>query len=538
MTIKIKDKLEQEIRNLAEQGYNCRTTAIKVGLNPETVRQWAIREKITFQTGQLRVRQKEAEFLDLLRAGYVLTLACKKMEIDFRLGKQWAIKNGLEGSIRSRGEAALDRNITLREANSRLPIGHGEVVQYDQDMGHYIIKRADGSVYTRITSQIFRGDPNLSPKRRCTEEEISTKLLGIGYKIIPNTYKNKNTPLQAEHVVCGYIRETEFHLFAKQDCPRCSNTGTSKEEASLDMWIKFLGINSKKFRFERDYPGKGRGKEIDIYIPDLKFGIEYCGFYRHGEKETLHSLNTKIKLHADRNEDYRPTDFDSPRWRHWAKMNKANKLGIQLITVFEHEWKRDPEKVKAVLKAKLGKNEINIFARKTKIREINKSESKEFLDLYHLQGNVTSMVRFGLFYNDELIAVITGSHHHRIKGKFVLNRLCFKSNITVVGGSSKLNKALENWAKLNGYSEIISWSDNRWSDGRVYEALDYTLDAEIDPDYFYFDNRGNTYSKQSCQKKHLLKKGAIGNTEWEMAQSLGYDRIWDCGKKTWVKKLV
>ena len=137
-----------------------------------------------------------------------------------------------------------------------------------------------------------------------------------------------------------------------------------------------------------------------------------------------------------------------------------------------------------------------------------------------------------------MVAVITGGHHHRIKGKFVLNRLCFKSNTTVVGGASRLNKALEGWAKINGYDEILSWSDNRWSEGNVYEALGYSLIKEIAPDYFYFGNNNKTYSKQSCQKKDLLKKGAVGNTESEMAQSLGYDRIYDCGKKTWVKNLV
>jgi hypothetical protein len=219
-------------------------------------------------------------------------------------------------------------------------------------------------------------------------------------------------------------------------------------------------------------------------------------------------------------------------------MNKANDLGIFLITLFSNEWKQSKEKVKSIIRAKLGKNERKVGARETIVKQIDKTVAKQFLDTYHLQGSAAIVIAFGLFLENELVAVVTGNNHHRVAGKFVLNRLCFKSNITVSGGASKLCNSLESWAKVNGVEEIISWSDNRWSSGGVYKALGYTLVGELETDYFYFDNKGDTFSKQSCQKKHLIKKGAIGNTEWEMAQSLGLDRIWDCGKKTWIKKLI
>jgi hypothetical protein len=62
--------------------------------------------------------------------------------------------------------------------------------------------------------------------------------------------------------------------------------------------------------------------------------------------------------------------------------------------------------------------------------------------------------------------------------------------------------------------------------------MGFTLEEELPPDYSYTDGH-NRFSKQSCQKKHLIKKGAVGNTEKEMAKSIGYGRIWDCGKKRW-----
>lgn len=66
--------------------------------------------------------------------------------------------------------------------------------------------------------------------------------------------------------------------------------------------------------------------------------------------------------------------------------------------------------------------------------------------------------------------------------------------------------------------------------------MGYTKEEELPPDYFYLDGN-EVRSKQSCQKKHLAKKGARGKTEREMAESLGYDRIWDCGKIRWVLEI-
>ena len=61
-------------------------------------------------------------------------------------------------------------------------------------------------------------------------------------------------------------------------CPKCKQYKTEKEIlAFINQFIEAekiklsdLGINSKK--------------EIDIYIPSLRLGIEYCGIYWHSSK--------------------------------------------------------------------------------------------------------------------------------------------------------------------------------------------------------------------------------------------------------------
>jgi len=539
MPIKIFGKIEEDVKKLVLEGYTNEYIAKSVGLSQGTILSWCKNNGLVL--GKYRnpeLREKEINFVQLIKKGMVLKQACNVVDVCDRTGLLWAQRNGIKEAIRSRAEAALDRILSLEEANSRLPKDHGTVIRYDQSIGGYIIQRADLTTYTRITSQIFRGDPLLSQLKRDTEEEIKEKLLTGGYRLIPGTYTTKNASLQAEHIVCGYIRQNDFKMIFKQQCPKCSNTGTSGPEQEINSFISSLGLNTTKFYFPKDYSGKGKAKEIDVYVKELNFGIEYCGFYYHGEKNKRRGLERKLEKFEKRGKKYKKTAFDSPVLTHKAKMDKANDLGIELITIFTHEWRDSKDKVKSILKAKLGKNEIKIYARKAEIKEINKKECKIFLDTYHLQGYDSSTICFGLFYENDLVGVITGGLHHKRGREFILNRLCFKADVTVVGGASKLNHALEIWAKNNGYDHIKSWSDNRWSEGEIYKTLGYELTNKIRPYCLYFDGQGRTLTQYDLSRKHLVKMGVAGKTAAEMAKNLGYDRIFDCGKKTWVKKLI
>jgi len=176
--------------------------------------------------------------------------------------------------------------------------------------------------------------------------------------------------------------------------------------------------------------------------------LNNCGLYYHSE-------------------EYRETKY------HYNKMKMCNEKGIRLITIFEDEWLERQDQVKNYLISVFNKNSIRLMARKTELKEVPKKEAKEFLENNHIQGSTVFSVAFGLYHNNELQAVITGNEHHRQGHNdiFVLNRLAFKSNVAISGSSSKLLKTLINHAKSFGYSKLISWSDNRWSEGRVYEKL-------------------------------------------------------------------
>lgn len=83
---------------------------------------------------------------------------------------------------------------------------------------------------------------------------------------------------------------------------------------------------------------------------------------------------------------------------------------------------------------------------------------------------------------------------------------------------------------------IISYSDNRWGDGNVYEKLGFQFEKETPPNYWYFTT--NDISRKHRFSLRKNKTDGQNLTEWENRKSQGWYRIWDCGNKKyrWNKK--
>jgi GNAT superfamily N-acetyltransferase len=349
------------------------------------------------------------------------------------------------------------------------------------------------------------------PGKKKTFEEVKNIIKKENYKLISDTYTDARTKLE---LVCpnehSWTVSLDSFVNGEYRCPKCSLSHVSRSELKLLKWINQYYPSAIKYKTPYSNNSTPKFFEYDIFVPELKLAIEYNGLYWHSEQ------------------------FKEDKNYHFRKMIKGFENGFRTITIFEDEWLHRQDQVKNFLLSVMNKNTNKIMARKTILKEVPKNEASEFLNDNHIQGTAKMDIAFGLYYQDELIGLITGSKHHRQgqDGIFVLNRLAFKSNTSVTGGSSKLLNTLVQYAKNNGYHKMISWSDNRYSIGTVYEKLGFVLEEELPPDYSYV-SKDKRISKQSCQKKHLLKKGGVGKTEKEMANSLGLFRIYDCGKKRW-----
>jgi len=256
--------------------------------------------------------------------------------------------------------------------------------------------------------------------------------------------------------------------------------------------------------------------ELDIYIPEKKFAIEFNGSYWHSEAVLE---NGKAYRH------------------HRNKLDLCRENGIYLFNIFEHQWKNRETQILNFIKTILGINSEKIAGRKC---TVTNDEQKKFMNDNHIQGYGQGTIKwFNLEYNGEIIASMTASHHHRQNVKrnnIVLNRLCFKDGVNVQGGASKLFKAFKEWATDEKYDGIISWSDNCWTEGKIYGVLGFELEEEYNPDYFYWDKNNDCYRSKQSQTKRI--NGCPKEvTERDWCYSLGLYRIYDCGKKRWIYNL-
>jgi hypothetical protein len=292
--------------------------------------------------------------------------------------------------------------------------------------------------------------------------------------------------------------------------PLClpENRPNLKQQNQIRDWLNSFGHN-----FNNDFSVL-ENKELDIYDPNKKLAIEFCGIFWHAE------------------ESFSPKD----RSYHHDKWKRCRDKGIQLLTIFDDEWNFRNEVCRSLILSKLGIFQDKMQARKCDVKQISKKEMSEFCEVNHLQGaNKLSKVCFGLFHKEDLVGVADLGRHHRKKenDSVVLTRLCFKSGTQVVGGSGKLFKACAEWCRENGIGKIVSWSDNRYSDGTVYKKLGFERKVDLPPDYYYVDmkNPRRRLSKQSQSKKQ--SQCPEGMTELEWANYRGLSRIWDCGKIRW-----
>ena len=280
-------------------------------------------------------------------------------------------------------------------------------------------------------------------------------------------------------------------------CTHCmAKDRGSAEEKNLINYIKsiYTGLiieNDRKVL---------NGSELDIYLPELKLAFEFDCLYWHNE------VYKKLNYHLD-------------------KTNLCLEQGIQLIHIFEDEWLHKQDIVKSRIKSLFGISN-KIYARKTICKEIPYLEAKDFLESNHIQSNCISKYRYGLYFENELVSIMTFGKS-RFKDEFELLRFCNKLGYNVIGGASKLfSHFLEDY---NEILEVISYADRRWSIGNLYDKLGFSLEKITNINYYYV-NQGVRYNRIRFQKHKLIKEGFDSNkSEHEIMLERNIYRIYDCG---------
>lgn len=239
--------------------------------------------------------------------------------------------------------------------------------------------------------------------------------------------------------------------------------------------------------------------ELDIYIPEKKLAIEYNGVYYHCD-------------------DVLGKEY------HITKTVLCEKLGIRLIHIFENEWHEHKNICKSLIKSALGFYDKRVYARNCKVKSVSSVDAKEFLNSNHLQGAINSSYQLGLYYNNELVQLITIGKSRFKDGEFELLRMCSKLGWQIIGGFSKL-------MCNQPYSEIVSYIDRGKFSGTGYFASGWEFVSYTPLSYFYA-NAKTTISRYQAQKHKLSKILQVFDpqlTEAENMKNNHWFRIYDCG---------
>lgn len=179
-------------------------------------------------------------------------------------------------------------------------------------------------------------------------------------------------------------------------------------ENELALWISSICSG-----LERNNRQLIKPLELDILLPHHNLAIEFDGMYWHStKKDTTESVKT----------------------RHLRKTELVEKLGIQLLHVFESEWHSKKDIVKSIIRSKLGMCST-IYARKTDIVLVTPKDAREFFDRTHIQGFTPAQYYIGLRHENELVMCISiGKSRFDGSYEYELIRFSTKLDTRVTGG--------------------------------------------------------------------------------------------------------
>lgn len=343
---------------------------------------------------------------------------------------------------------------------------------------------------------------------------IECKECGKPFKRLTNTHLQKHGLTIKEY--CDKYNETNLSSKSVLDKLRTnyykndtllSNNYTSKAEVKLFDYLVSIGQNPIQHR-------RIDNVELDLFVPSKNIAIEHNGLYWHSE------------FHGKKDRNY-----------HLNKTVYCESNNIHLIQIFEDEWRDKKHIVESRFNNLFGKSN-KIYARHCTIKEVGFVEKNNFLLENHLQGVDNSSIRLGLYFNNELISLMTfGSLRVSLGNEnksdfYELMRFCNKVGYSVVGGASKLFKHFEN-TYLPKY--VLSYADRRWTTllkPTLYNRLGFSYLGVTKPNYWYMPRHDVRYHRYKFAKHKILaefEKADKNLTEWQNMINLGYDRIWDCG---------
>jgi len=348
-----------------------------------------------------------------------------------------------------------------------------------------------------LTHQTTALRQRLDQLKRLTEDEIRKRIEvegGTLQLISANDYVNDATPniivrcITCGVQTCGSMRKLQYHR-----CFNCNPMG-SAAQSELAEFIKSLNVQIETNDRRVVCP-----LELDIFVPEHKLAIEYNGLY-------WHCINQKSSTY------------------HQTKSERCTEVGVNLMHIFEDEWRDKRPIVESMIRHKLDLTPNRTSARKCVLVELSIDERRSFFDANHIDGDTNAKFALGLKQGDQALAAMSfrTPFHKKYQKSLEVARLCTKTQWSVAGGLSRLTEAARKKANVDGYTTLLTYVDSRLGTRESWSSAGWQRTGETSPRFWWtdFHDRFNRFKFKADAKRGL--------TEAQVAEEVGVVKIWGC----------
>jgi hypothetical protein len=252
-------------------------------------------------------------------------------------------------------------------------------------------------------------------------------------------------------------------------------------------------------------------KEIDVYVPSKRLGVECHGLYWHSEGSPRGSLD---------------------KHSHLEKHRLAAEKQVKLLQIFQDEWRDKRIICESLIRHRLGMSLRRIGARKLRLDALDVDRRKQFFETSHIAGDVPSTRAWALFDGETVVAALSIRHPrqaHKYTNTMEIARFCTAPFVSIPGGLNRLMGVAMTHVKEIGATQLLTYVDRRIGDGHGYEQCEFKRTGETGIDYFYTDN--------FLRYDRFKFRAQEDMTESDVARNAGVSKIYGCGSYVYVKQL-
>lgn len=430
--------------------------------------------------------------------------------------------NKANNSIVQAGKAAFYQEVKRRKVKVL-----GEYVRNTLPVAFFCETHGEFQI-TPAAFKSGRGCQHCGFERRDTAQKKSDKeyrgdlkdLHGDKFSLV-GEYKGSDKFHTYRCTKCDHEWQTRAYVTMspkQHGCPQCTSGRVSKAESEIYQLVKSWFPDAKN---NHRWPNNGSWEsylEVDIFIPSKHLAIEYNGLY-------WHSFNLNGNKH-----------------KHYDKWQACASLGIRLIQIYEDQWLTQKKLVIKTLKHTLGLTTTKYAARDCMVKHTTDiAKVRQFYDRNHLQGCPRSGTTYSLFHEGKRVAAMTFSppvSHRGLQEAGTVELIRFATVGSVIGGASRL---FSNYLSAHPrIKKIISYSDNDWFNGRLYEVLGFTKSKDVSPQYTTVWGKirhHKSYTKRANLQKLLGRSFDPNISEMQNLLNNQIPVVFDSGKQKWEYKV-